>query len=132
MKFYLTIFFLISFKSFSAGLLSFHVGVGAGKDYFVGGTIENNSSKTIQKSFFVIQIFEERCTPGEFIFYENGPLLAGVKNNFKVPTGKPIKAYRILNIGGVDIHGKRVDFIDETYLHTKKNQDEDDRKCKNS
>ncbi|SHI14769.1 hypothetical protein SAMN05428958_1214 [Pantoea sesami] len=130
MKYFLHIIFLISFKSFSAGVLSFHVGVGGGQNYFVGGTIENKSSEIIQKSFIVIQIFEDKCTTGEFIFYEEGILLPGGKVNFKVPTGKPIKAYRILSIGGVDIHGKRVDFIDETYIHIKKNQDDDDRKCK--
>ncbi|MGY6233020.1 hypothetical protein ACXGPA_22015 (plasmid) [Enterobacter asburiae] len=130
MKYFLYIFFLISFKSFSVGVLSFHVAVGGGQDYFVGGTIENKSSEIIQRSFIVIQTFEEKCTAGEFIFYEEGILLPGSKVNFKVPAGKPIKAYRILSIGGVDIHGKKVDFTDETYIHTKKNQDEDDRECK--
>ncbi|MBD2783480.1 membrane-associated Zn-dependent protease 1 [Xenorhabdus sp. DI] len=94
--------------------LLFHMGLGAGGKFFVGGTLQNKGNQPVAGGYLAILPLNAKCEPGTLTIHAFEPLAPGEKREFRIPINTPLSSYRLIGFGAYDGMGFPLPAIDET------------------
>lgn len=110
--------------------LLFHMGAGAEKEFFVGGTVENKGKSAVAGGAVVIVPVDEMCKPGEPRTASFGQIMPGEKTEFRVPfVNAKLHGYRLISFAAYDDMGFPVSSEDETRKIIMKREEETRKSC---
>ena len=110
--------------------LAFHMGLGANGHYEIGGTMENNSSKTLPYSAVTYITIDKNCVPSGAKIANLGPIKANGSLEFRIPVKGILSSYRILSVSAWNDMGVPVDVDDKTAEVIKSRDAEFMKSCK--
>lgn len=94
--------------------LLFHMGIGSGGQFFVGGTLENKGDESVYRGFVVISPLTRDCHPEEPLLWSFGKIKEGEKLEFKIPVLGRLHGYKLNSLYAMDSFGIAVSIVDET------------------
>ncbi|MDC9594753.1 membrane-associated Zn-dependent protease 1 [Xenorhabdus sp. IM139775] len=94
--------------------LLFHMGLGAGGQFFVGGTLQNKGDQPVAGGYLAILPLNAKCEPGTLTVHAFEPLASGAKQEFRIPIDTPLSSYRLMGFAAYDDMGFPLPAIDET------------------
>lgn len=110
--------------------LQFHMGLGIGGTFFVGGTLENKSEEDVHQGYVVVTSLSQDCYPKQSSLWPFGKIAANSKFEFKVPIEGKLDGYKLDLVYAMDSFGNKINVIDETELVLNSRQADYIAKCK--
>ncbi|MFC0180535.1 hypothetical protein [Thorsellia kenyensis] len=109
--------------------LTFHMGLSAEGQNFVGGSIENKGKVSVHGGYIVILPLDEKCNPLNPILHEFGKIGSGEILPFRAPVEQPLSAYRVIGFNAFDDMGFPIDSVDDTVQIITKRMPEERKAC---
>lgn len=113
----------------SNATLEFHMGLGDGYKYKIGGTIKNNSNMDIPHGAITYITIDDNCNPSNAKVANFGPINPNDYFEFSIPIENKMSSYRILNISGWNKFGIPIEIEDKNEDIIKSRESDWLKKC---
>lgn len=104
----------IQLKNQPSAHLTFHMGLSAEGQNFIGGSIENHGKVAVHGGYLVVLPIDEKCNPLEPIMQSFGKIPAAEIISFRVPVNVSLSGYRLVGFNAYDDMGFPIESIDDT------------------
>lgn len=94
--------------------LTFHMGLSAEGQNFIGGSIENHGSKDVYSGYLVVLPINEKCEPLKPLLQTFGNIPSGERIPFRVPIDGGLSGYRMIGFNAFDDMGYPINAVDDT------------------
>ncbi|MBS0053896.1 membrane-associated Zn-dependent protease 1 [Yersinia sp. Marseille-Q3913] len=109
--------------------LLFHMGAGAGGQFFVGGTLVNTGDTAVAGGYLVIIPVGAHCQLALPKLQTFGPLAPGEKVGFRAAVDIPLTDYHLASFAAYDDMGFPLPVVDETREIIKVREPEQRKAC---
>lgn len=93
--------------------LQFHMVVGDGQRYFIGGSVVNSGDAPVGHGYLVATLVDKRCQVTGSLLQPFGPLAAGQQIQFRIPLGGTGLHHYRLALQAFDDQGFAVPAVDD-------------------
>ncbi|SES86586.1 hypothetical protein [Thorsellia anophelis] len=94
--------------------LTFHMGLSAEGQNFIGGSIANHGKVSVHGGYIVVLPIDEKCNPLEPITQTFSKVPSGEIIPFRVPINASLSGYRLIGFNAYDDMGFPLPAVDDT------------------